>query len=85
MRTVLKHGTRVLVEKFNDHGIFVAQFVSSRIKTGWIFLNEADIQIIEDDQLLKRHITVIYLQSERIQCQIDKNVVKNVENELKKV
>ena len=85
MRTALKHGTRVLVEKFNDHGIFVAQFVSSRIKTGWIFLNEADIQIIEDDQLLKRHITVIYLQSERIQCQIDKNVVKNVENELKKV
>ena len=46
LRTVLKHGTRVLVEKFNDHGIFVAQFVSSRIKTGWIFLNEADIQII---------------------------------------
>ena len=84
MRTVLKHGTRVLVEKFNDHGIFVAQFVSSRIKIGWIFLNEADIQIIEDDQLLKRHIPVIYLQSECIQCQIDKNVVKNVENKLKK-
>ena len=69
-----------LVEKVNDDSAYIAY-----IKTDWIFPDEADIQIIEDDEILKRHITVIYLQSEHIGCQIDKNVVKDVENELQKV
>ena len=44
-----------LVEKVNDDGVFVARFISSRIKTNWIFPDEADTQIIQEDQILKRH------------------------------
>ena len=52
------------------YGVFVA------------FPDEADIQIVQDYQLLKNDITAIYLQSEIMQWRIDRNVVKDISNEL---
>ena len=72
-----------IIDKITDDGIFVSHFAKTRSKFEWTFQEDSDIQLVEEDQIIKQGFAVCYLQSTRIRCKLEPDLVSEIENELK--
>ena len=71
-----------IIDKITDDGIFVSHFAPTRNRTEWTFQEDSDVQLVEEDQIIKHGFTVCYLQSTRIRCRLEQSLVTEVEREL---
>jgi hypothetical protein len=75
-----------LVDHINEDGIHVSHFIPARRdKTVWGLPDEVDLQTVEEDQLIKRKLCVAYLQTSRIRCSIELDIVHEIEATLKTI
>ena len=74
-----------LIDRINDEGILVSHFAPNRNRSEWTFQDDSDVQLVEEEQILKHNFTVCYPQSSRIRCKLDQTLINEVENELKTI